>query len=371
MGTCETCLIPREVREKIYSQLNKSICQLRADTIFGTGIFCKISFPSYINYLKVLIANTKFLTGAMLLTTKNNIEIPLFLNENRKYYINEKNNIVIVEIKDEDGLNINTDDFLEVDTTIKNKEIYMPYYRPNTDHRPYYLGELININNNDGTFVHSCKSRKGSLGAPIISYESYKVIGINKGLIQGTENSCGMLINKFINEFQQENTNINIIFHLMDNNKEYTVKAQKNMMFGEMILYFYFISGLKYHPSMTFVFNDKEINCYSCDTLNQLNIQNNSKINVLMKTKVINDLISVVIDMDNTKKVILNIDQNISFKELLMVYSQKIRLPYKELILNSAFLFNNANLLFKSGNSLKNLGIKNFSKIELITKLNF
>ena len=117
----------------------------------------------------------------------------------------------------------------------------MPYYRPNKDHRPYYLGKLININNNDGTFVHSCKSREGSLGAPIISYESYKVIGINKGLIQGTENSCGMFINKFINEFQQENTNINIIFHLMDNNKEYTVKAQKNMMFGEMIPFFILI----------------------------------------------------------------------------------------------------------------------------------
>ena len=49
-------------------------------------------------------------------------------------------------------------------------------------------------------------------------------------------------------------------------------------MFGELITFFYYESGLSYEDNLSFFYKNKEIPSYCCDNLRQLQINTNSKI---------------------------------------------------------------------------------------------
>ena len=144
------------LKEKIYNQINKSICKIKIkDNIIITGYFCIIKFPDIFNYLPVLIINN-YEFGENDIIKEKGIELILnsneksyiIIDESRKLYINKNYNIIIIEIKKNDKIDINS--FLEIDDDIygddinniyKNKEIYEIYYNKNGDIK-YSFGKI-------------------------------------------------------------------------------------------------------------------------------------------------------------------------------------------------------------------------------------
>ena len=135
-----------ELKEKIRDKIIKNICKFKYkvgnDEIEGTGFLCKIN---YINndMMPVLITCYHLLEAAFLEQIKNlcflhylkgqeKIE-NLELNEKRIIYRNEELDIVIIEIKEEDNLDIF--DFLNIDNSVNlknplllNKKVYLLHY---------------------------------------------------------------------------------------------------------------------------------------------------------------------------------------------------------------------------------------------------
>ena len=99
-----------KVTEKIIEQMkNNSICRI-INNGFGTGFFVKIPYKSQL--LPVLITTNHIINQDDIKNNKNiliylnNNKIIIKLDNNRIIYTNEKLNITIIEIK-ENNLNIN------------------------------------------------------------------------------------------------------------------------------------------------------------------------------------------------------------------------------------------------------------------------
>ena len=106
----------------IIDQMNNCICRI-FNKGKGTGFFTKIPFHSKL--LPVLITNNHVIDKEDI---KNNIKIIIYLNNDKKEkviklnedrirYTNEKLDITIIEIKDEDELN---NKYIELDDRIIN-----------------------------------------------------------------------------------------------------------------------------------------------------------------------------------------------------------------------------------------------------------
>ena len=96
-------------------------------------------------------------------------------------------------------------------------------------------------------------------GCPIIDSEN-KIIGINK--------------------------NFKVNFYVSFLNREYIVNAEDKYMFGELIVFFYFESGLDFDENISFFYNNREIPYFSSENLFNLNIKANSKIYVIKKIQI-------------------------------------------------------------------------------------
>ena len=119
--------------------MNKNIFKIEShiNNKKGTGFFCNIPFPTYDTPLPVLMTGYKLLTNEELfignkikLKINDNKEISIIIDSDRKTYISEKYSLIIIEIKEEDNLDINS--FFEIDKKIfiennnknlKNKQI--------------------------------------------------------------------------------------------------------------------------------------------------------------------------------------------------------------------------------------------------------
>ena len=185
--------------EKIIEQMNNSICRINDK---GTGFFVKIPYKSKL--LPVLITTNHVINTDDIINNKN---ISIFLNNDKKIktikldnnrlkYTNEKLDITIIEIKEnEDNLN---KDYLELDDEIINyfklKRIEEPMYFYNINNlynnESIYLlnylkdnniyvsyGKLLNINNKE--IIHNCNIKEISSGSPILLINNQKLIGIH------------------------------------------------------------------------------------------------------------------------------------------------------------------------------------------------
>ena len=89
----------------------------------GIAFFCLIPFPYKYNLLPILITNYRVIKDSIFkkkitfFLEDKNYEIEL--EYDRKVYLSEKYDITIIEIRKEDGLDINT--FLEIDENIFKK----------------------------------------------------------------------------------------------------------------------------------------------------------------------------------------------------------------------------------------------------------
>ena len=173
--------------EKIVDQMNNGICRLFNKKRKGTGFFVKIPYKTQL--LPVLITNNYVINKDDILNNKiisiylNNDKIlkEIKLDNKRKIYINEKYDITIIEIKEnEDKLN---NKYLEFDDKIinyfalnkkeelnnlnniySNESMYILNYNKNNDIFVSY-GNILYLNNTE--LYYQCNIKQCLSGLPI------------------------------------------------------------------------------------------------------------------------------------------------------------------------------------------------------------
>ena len=211
--------ISREQMNEIGKQMDKSICKIINGNKCGTGFFCFINFPDRSNLLPVLITNNHILgendisVGKTINISINNdtIKYNLKIDESTKTYTSNAYNYdtTIIEIKDKKFFKDNI--FLDIDQDAYNFEtnqieqykqlsVYIIQY-PSSDKVKLSNGRIKNIILPEFNLLHTCTTKEGSSGSPIIKLNDYKVIGIHQGYSEIDNSNEGILITKPIKEF--------------------------------------------------------------------------------------------------------------------------------------------------------------------------
>ena len=207
-----------EGAETIINQMRKCVCKINlSNGQQNTGFFCKIPYPDQMHLLPLLIT-CDFIIGKELF--KEGTIIHLSLNDDkefkeiifspsRKTYVSEKYNVSFLEIDPDDKIN----NFLELDPNLfKPNDILNAIYQKSSVYILHYLkGNKVACSSGiisevqDFNINHLCNTDSGSSGAPILSTESFKLIGIHIGTSNKKEFNKGVLLGSPINELIQTN----------------------------------------------------------------------------------------------------------------------------------------------------------------------
>ena len=184
----------------------------------GNGFLCKIPFPDEKNTLPVLITNNKVLkekdimqgSKIELFLKNGKLKFEITINIFRKTYTSKKYDITIIEIKENDGLDINL--FLEIDYDIykgnlneifKQNSANLVYY-PYGQNIEYSPGVIKKIGNDNYYILNS--NKKIAFGCPTLNISNLKVIGIERGNKKGLNLNIGTFVKIPIEEFNNEIT---------------------------------------------------------------------------------------------------------------------------------------------------------------------
>jgi len=217
-----------EGTKNILFQMGNCICKIYSeDGKKGTGFFCKIPFIN--NFLPVLITNNHVLNEKDIDNNKtielsiNNEVKEIEIDDSRKKYTNSDKNIdiTIIEIKpNKDGicnyLELDENDIYKnkknIELEYKKKSIYILHYPKGKLNVSYGLIKDIKDNKK---INHYCNTEEGSSGSPILSLETFKVIGIHYGSAKKNKYNYGTFIKYVIylfnNKYRNKNE-INIIY---------------------------------------------------------------------------------------------------------------------------------------------------------------
>ena len=206
---------------KIIEQMERFICKIKIGNKQGTGFFCKIPFPDKDKNLNVIITNNHIINEEsfkninenkeklLIMIKEENMEKIIDLNDRLKY-TNKEYDITIIEIKEKDNIN----NYLKFDEIILNdiikdnnknieyidKTIYIIQY-PEGE-LSVSFGTLNNIEEEKKfIFRHTCNTKEGSSGAPILSINN-KIIGIHTNGLKGY--NIGKFMNYPLKEFIQQ-----------------------------------------------------------------------------------------------------------------------------------------------------------------------
>ena len=203
----------------ITEQAKKSVCKIitkKGGT--GTGFLCKIPFPDSFTLLPVFITcyhvleEKDIIEGNTIELNFNNEEkkVILTMDKSRKFYVNdEKYDITIIEIKHNDGIDMNNfldvDDYLYKSDNLNNiysdkKNIYLIQY-PNGFKSKISFGKIKDISVNNYKIEYISTTDKGSSGSPIFNVLNYKIIGIHNADHQKFKFKIGTVLKYPINEF--------------------------------------------------------------------------------------------------------------------------------------------------------------------------
>ena len=226
--------MPMEKLQEIFGQL-KCACKIIDGNIIGTGFFCKIPYPDNDYLLPVLITcNHVFKpiskTKINFITDKKYYN--LSLDNCRLIYSSKKFDITMIEIKNDDGLNM--DNFLEVDENIYNTNItsyckdlsvYILHheYGEELKFSPGVISSTQNIN-----LYYTCQTNPGSSGGPIINSNNLKVIGIHKAYHELRQKNAGKLIKEPIKIFYKLRKN-----GILLNKYNYNNSIPNEMQYGD------------------------------------------------------------------------------------------------------------------------------------------
>ena len=237
--------IPAEGLKEIFYQMQNCVCKIDNNNKKGTGFFCKIAYNNVI--LPVLITCNHILN-------ENDIEdnrlIQLFINNNRrrilmdssrKRYTNKELDITIIEIrlgKDEIYHDKDRNNFMDIDEKVindnkinlesayNNESIYAIHY--GNEKLSFSCGILNNFEDRK-TINFFCDLENYSLGCPILSSKTFKIIGIFYGKSKNKRICCGRFIKYITDEYiLKNNISINELELIYKVNK----RSSKNI-FGE------------------------------------------------------------------------------------------------------------------------------------------
>ena len=195
---------------KMLSQLDKCICKVEKEKNkkICTGFLCKIHFPDEFSLLPVFITakhafeKEELEPDKVIKITfyKNSISKFIKLSKERKILSSELD-VIIIEIKPkidkiESFLDIDEDAFKDNYKNCKNSTIYVLQFPKGES--SLSVGKM-DINGKN--IIHYCSTNFGSSGSPILSYDSYRVIGIHRGKSSIGEYNVGTLIKYPMEEF--------------------------------------------------------------------------------------------------------------------------------------------------------------------------
>ena len=198
------------------NQLHNSICKIKSgNKVDGLGIFCKIPVSNSKEFYPVLIVSTEIIDKAQLksgshikfsfINEMDSHEITI--NNTRKIYYNEdKYNIVIIEIKEDDKLEI--DSFLEFETdkanTVDNlnKKDSIGLITINKENKfESVLCNLNNVNNNGYDIIYKSDIKQDLLFYPIVNLINYKLIGIHYKKDKSRQTNSGKLLENIFDDY--------------------------------------------------------------------------------------------------------------------------------------------------------------------------
>jgi hypothetical protein len=182
----------------------------------GTGFLCNINIEEIALKVRVLITSNHILNEQdiqpgkkiQFSTDSGDKKYEIEINKERRKYISEKYDIVIIEIKEEDKL---PSDSFEIDENIfapdynfTNKTIYSLDYR--NCFFSFSEGNIKKVGVGENTYEieHTCKAVPSSLGAPLVNKENTKVIGMHINSPQGNDSNYGILLKEPIIEFTKQ-----------------------------------------------------------------------------------------------------------------------------------------------------------------------
>ena len=220
----------QDTENKILFQMKNCVCKIINDNgSKGTGFFLKINLNNELLYL--LITNNHVLGKDDINKNKN---IAITINENKDYrnlYIGERKkftdpelDITFIEIYPKKD---NIENFLDIDDDIDKEEDFLKklYIKKSiyTLHYPDIEGNMIKVSYGiskcieEKEIYHYLNTNYGSSGSPILSLETFKVIGIHKGypkIIKPEEPkyNIGVLIKYAIESFKKSNEKKNKCF---------------------------------------------------------------------------------------------------------------------------------------------------------------
>ena len=197
---------------KIKEQVSASLCKIitTPPKKSQNGFLSLIPFPDFKNQIPVLITTNNILNKNDI-SQNNTIKIILngeekniLINESRRTYTNEKYDITFIEIIPKID-KITQNNFLKIDPEIDgdsdnflNQEIYIIQ-----SHKGGKISHSAGIINQIRFFniSHCCKIGESGNGCPIISLESFKIIGIHRE--KNANGNFGTLIKYPIDEFKE------------------------------------------------------------------------------------------------------------------------------------------------------------------------
>ena len=330
--------------------MEKCICKIcRNDGNKGTGFFCNINYEN--KYIPVMITNYHVINNKYI---KENEKIVITINDdkenktielkNRIIYKNKEYDIIIIEIKENDGIN----NYMNIDKRYLNNNINIIYDK-SIYIIQYPLGKKVGVSYgiinkiNEYNIEYFCNTDSGSSGSPIINIINNEIIGIHKEGIKKRKVNRGTLLKYPIKDF------INKI-----KNKE----IEKE----EIIKYIYLKDNNKYKI--------KKIN------LNEIKLDNNKDINKKNneddnKKNIIEGIIDIGIEDINKEIIIYNykedIDVYINNERLInknkYKFNKKGKYNFKLIFKNK---INNLNRLFENNNQLYSINIINLDTSKVI-----
>ena len=166
-----------------------SVCKIQIEltnysTSFGSGFFCKLQKKNSKEFFYALITSDNVISEKAI----EKGEVKIYFNndkickiikffESRLYLINKQYGVTIIEIKDNDGLDLNN--FLEIDDNENyENEIYILYYKKNigVNISKGFINEHVK---KDNIIFYNCLTDSESCGSPIINPKNNKVICVH------------------------------------------------------------------------------------------------------------------------------------------------------------------------------------------------
>ena len=205
-----------KTKKKLDKSFGKVLFTVENNGIKGTGFFCKLKIPKSNDFLPVLITATQLYTKDDFYIDKRvkfkiqENDFILGVDDFRKSYINDTYEIAILEVKRNDGIDV--DSFLEIesydnfqpDKLYKNKNLGLVTFNKEDKIYEALKFTIKEINRNLYDFQYTCELNEDFKGYPIINIDKNKIVGLHKEIDKINNVNNGMLLNLPITDFFDE-----------------------------------------------------------------------------------------------------------------------------------------------------------------------